>query len=279
MRYDFTIETQTLVALSEHTCFLQNIAKERICAELSQILLLLNEDNRHYFDMIIISIISELINCQLCNQNNPHHIFSVYDHTIKAVIEIQPVLHLRLAMLLHDIGKPAKKSTDEKGIDHFFGHPKKSAEMAEEILHNLKFDNETIRKTLILVENHDKYNSVRIVRKVFVRRLLRDFGAEILEDWLKVKEADAKAQNPVFLDDKLNAINRVRDLVREIQEDSECFSLKDLAINGKDVINMGLTEGKSIGRILNDCLEYVLENPDKNTKEMLIQFINDKKIL
>jgi len=272
MRYNFAIEDKTLLAVRKYLPRLDVIARERIRAELCEMLLALSLENRRYFDIIVRQVLPLLWECRKCIQNNPHHIYDVYEHTIHAVAETPPVLHLRLAMLLHDIGKPACKSTDENGVDHFYKHPLKSKEIAHGILNELRFDNETKQKTLILIEHHDRDNhSVPPSRRV-VARILRDLGEELTEDLFKIKTADCLAQNPEYVQPKLDALAEARDLAAKIKADSECFSIKDLALDGRDLIELGYS-GAEIGRLLNACMEFVLDNPDKNTKDDLVEFI------
>ena len=200
-------------------------------------------------------------------QNNPHHIYTVGEHIIKSMENIDKELILRLTMFLHDIGKPKTITTDDNGIDHFHNHPLVSKDMAEVILKRMKYDNNTIDKVLTLVQYHDQ----RISTKKSIRRLLSKIGEENFKDLIKVWKADVKAQNPDLLPKKLENISNVDMKFQEILEKNQCFSLKDLAISGKDLINLGIKPGKEIGEILNKLLEEVIENPEMNDRDKLIK--------
>lgn len=154
-------------------------------------------------------------------------------------------------MLLHDICKPQCKTTDELGIDHFYVHGYKSAEKAREILKRMKYDNKTIEKVYTLIEYHDH----EVYSNKSIRKLLNKIGEELFWDLLKVKEADIKAQNPKFYEERHKRLLEVQEKLNNILQKKQCFSLKDLAINGKDLIQLGLAQGKEIGKILNELLE------------------------
>ena len=139
--------------------------------------------------------------------------------------------------------------------------------MAEIILKRMKYDNNTIAKVLLLVQYHDQ----RVNSKKSIRKLLSKVGEENFNDLIKVWTADIKAQNPKFIEEKLDAINAIKDKFKEIIESNQCFSLKDLAISGKDLIKLGIKPGKEIGIILNKLLEEVIENPELNDKDKLIK--------
>jgi tRNA nucleotidyltransferase (CCA-adding enzyme) len=154
-------------------------------------------------------ILPELDACFNVTQNNPYHIYNVAIHTLNSLAYIENDRILRWTMLLHDIGKSATKTTDTKGIDHFYGHPHVSKSLAENILKRLKFDNKSIYTILKLVEFHDK--SIGTSQKS-VRRMLSRLGEDIFTKLLKVKEADMKAQNPAFLKERLAKLDMIKEL-------------------------------------------------------------------
>ena len=166
-------------------------------------------------------------------------------HTIRAMEEVPADKVLRLTMLFHDMGKPAKKTTDAEGIDHFHGHAELSAKMAKEILQRLKFDNDTIGKVTKLVKNHDRKI---IPHAKYVRRALCDLGEEIFLLLLEVKHADVMAQSTCRREEKLEELVRLREVYEEIKAADNCFSLKQLAVSGKDLIAAGITPGLRLGR-------------------------------
>jgi tRNA nucleotidyltransferase (CCA-adding enzyme) len=173
-------------------------------------------------------------------------------------------------MLLHDAGKPACKTTDEEGIDHFTKHPLKSKDIAREVLRRLKFDNETVKVVTTLVEWHDwRFMKATDINKKAVRRLANKIGVDLCYQLFKVQHADIMAQSDYQREQKLSILEQTKLLLDEIVADHECITLKDLKLNGKDLIVMGVSEGKQIGWILNSLLDRVLEEPELNTKECL----------
>ena len=204
-------------------------------------------------------------------QNNPHHIYSVGEHTLHSLIQIRNDKVLRLSMLLHDIGKPESLQKDEAGWDHFHGHPELGEEMARKILRRLRFDNDTIGKVCKLVKYHDQKLSLKSTK---LRKDIVKIGPELFPLLLEVKEADMLAQSNYKRGEKETELAQIRKLYMKILEDKDCLSLKDLALCGKDLIERGMHPGKELGETLQRLFEYVLENPEKNNKEDLVKYLN-----
>ena len=249
---------------------LEYISKERIRDEMMKILL---SDRPSKFKQmyewgLLPYVLPEFTATFTTPQNHPHHIYDVGTHTIKAVEKIPKEPVLRLAMLLHDIGKPATHTRDEEGIDHFFGHVPMGVEMTKKILRNLRFDNETIAKVTTLVAYHDFHIQEKLTR-ASIKEVLCKIGEDLFEKLLMIQEADARAQNPNKLPPKLKQLEETRVVFRDIIKHKECYTIKDLAINGRDLALLGIKEGKRIGELLEEALEYVIENPTFNNKEHL----------
>lgn len=185
---------------------------------------------------------------------------------------------LCFVMLLHDVAKPSCMTVDEDGCGHFYGHPAAGGKLAEEILHNLKFDNETIDIAIRLIRWHDyRFAPKEHAKKNVVRRAASKIGSDIMELLFLVERADALAQNPKTHAKKLAVIEEAEQLYQEIVRDSECLSVKDLAVNGKDLIEAGIQTGPKLGDILKELLEYVLEHPEKNTRDELLEYVEQNK--
>lgn len=273
---DFNIDKNLLVAIKKLAINIKNISKERIREEFNKILI----NNPRKIDIlkdceILELIIPEIKNIYDFNQNNPYHTYDLYDHSIKATEVIEEKLHLRLTMLLHDFGKVKTKTTDEKDISHYYNHSKESVELAKGILKDLKYDNETINKVLILIQYHDR----ALKSKLSVKKLLNKIGEEAFLDLIKVQKSDILAQNPIYAKERLLNMISIESKLDLIIEQNECFSLKDLKINGRDLIELGFNKGKEIGEILNYLLEKVIENPELNNKEQLIKLAKVSCIL
>ena len=266
----YTVEEGTLRAMRMLAPTLARISAERIAAELEKILVSPHPDRLRmaYECGITAVILPEFDRCMETPQNNPHHIYNVGEHTMCALMQARPDRILRTAIFLHDVGKPLCRSTDEKGIDHFYGHPEAGAKIAEEILRRLKSDNETRRKTVQLVRCHDR--EIRLT-PAGVRQAIVRIGEDLFPLLLEVKEADMLAQSTFRREEKKAHIGRVRELYAEILEHKDCLTLRDLAVNGNDLIKYGVRPGKEMGRILHEMLEDVLAEPSHNDREYLLQ--------
>ena len=266
----FKIEESTKKGIKNLSDNIKNVSIERIRVEFDKIIL----SNPMYINELISSsllkhFLNELCLCKGVEQQNPHHIYDVLTHILKSAENIEPVLHLRLTMILHDICKPQCKTVDEKGIGHFYGHDLASADKAFEILKRMKYDNDTINKVVTLIKCHDR----DIKTRKSIRKLLSLIGEDLFRDLLKVKKADALAQNPELYKEKEEKLIESEKKLNEIIEAQECFTIKDLAIDGRDLIALGIKPGKDIGIILNKLLDKVIENPNLNNKEVLINMI------
>ncbi|NLY43730.1 MAG: HD domain-containing protein [Clostridiaceae bacterium] len=266
---DFDIEPDTYNAICNKARLIAAVSKERIREELNKILLSDKPEKLIYLSEtgLMPHIMEELEACFRTQQNHPYHAYSVGMHTIKAIESAEKDIVLRWAMLLHDIGKPLCRTTDDKGIDHFYGHGEKSVEIAYKILKRFKFDNKTISRIIRLIKWHDRPIEAhpRAVRKAVVT-----VGEDIFLDLLKVKEADIKAQNASFMNERMKRLAQIREIYFDIKESGQCLSIKDLAVNGRDLILLGIPEGERIGMVLHKLLDTVIENPKMNTKEILL---------
>lgn len=274
---NFAIEEETKKALAEFAPRLTKVSAERIQVEL---LKLLTSDHPEVFRQvwetgITAVILPEFDACMETPQHNPHHCRNVGEHILYTLTGVEKDKALRLAALLHDIGKPVCRTTDEKGIDHFKGHAGVGAKMADGILRRLKFDNDTRKKVVRLVEVHDDRDFPLNHRGV--RRAVHRIGAELFPDYLKLRRADILAQNPLMQEEKLQRLEEAARLYREILEEGNCLSLKDLAVTGRDLIDAGVEPGPKLGIILKQMLEAVIEHPEYNTKEHLIgKYLHEK---
>lgn len=202
-------------------------------------------------------------------QNHPHHMYTVGEHTLHSLNYVKPDKKLRLAMLLHDIGKPATLQRDEDGVTHFHGHPAVGEKMARDFLKRLRFDNDTIHEVCKLVLYHDYGNSVEPDMRI-VRRAVNQIGEDVFPALFEIKRADVLAQSDYMRREKLELIDRWQEMYRQVREQDQCVSLKDLAVNGSDLIQAGWRPGKELGMILQKLLELVLEEPRCNTAEILL---------
>ena len=267
---DFEIEEKTREAIKEFASGLSCISAERIQTELVKLLTSEHPETfRTLYDTGITSVIlPEFDACMETPQNHPHHCCCVGEHTLLALKAVEADKVLRLSALLHDIGKPGTHVRDERGVDHFYGHGEVGAELAGRILRRLKFDNDTISRVKHLIRVHDYLQIAPDQRGV--RRAVFRIGEEYFSDYLKLRRADILAQNPSMQKEKLEALETIERLYRQVLEEQNCLSLKKLAVTGRDLIEAGMEPGPGLGETLNRLLELVIEHPEYNTKEYLL---------
>ena len=270
----FEIEEDTYQAIKELAPSLDRISAERIQVELIK---LITSNHPEKLEEIYNTGLSKVFFPELdvmmnCEQHNVHHMYSVGEHTIKAMMNVDDDKILRLTMMLHDVAKPACKTTDENGQDHFKMHPIKGADMARTILRRLKMDNDTTDKVCNLVKNHDDRPEIN---ERNVRRMIIRVGQENFDNLLKVKRADCLAQSEWKREEKMAYINELERFYHQIIEAGDCLRVKDLKVSGKDLIEMGVPQGQRIGEILNTLFDEVVENPSLNDREYLLNRIKD----
>lgn len=275
----FEIDENTLEAVKEKACNLKNISAERIRVELNKLLMSPHPEKliTAYETGITKVILPEFDSMMKTEQNSKYHTYSVGKHTIKTIEALKANLNdmsfnnkeesiLCWTMLLHDVAKPECKSTNEKG-DHFYGHGKLGAHRAKEILRRLKFDNETIDTVHRLILWHD-YSFT--LTPSAMRKSVNKIGEGIMDLLFIVQKSDTLGKNPKVIEEKLKSIEKAKSLFHEIRQKKECVSLKNMAVNGKDLISLGFKPGAILGNTLNKLLELVLEKPELNEKEILL---------
>ena len=268
----YTIEESTKRAITALADNLRHISAERIQVELTKLLVSPHPDYLRvaYETGVTAVVLPEFDECMRTPQNHPHHCMNVGEHTLCCVKAVPADKRLRLAMLLHDIGKPATCEVDEEQITHFHGHQIVSARMAQDILKRLRFDNDTIDVVTALVEFHDYGNGVNPDMRI-VRRAMNKIGEEIMPLLFQVRRADVLGQSDYMRQEKLDSLEKWQSLFAKVQEQKQCVSLKTLALNGSDLIGLGMKPGKEIGETLKMLLDYVLDYPEENTKERLLE--------
>lgn len=270
-RYDSPIEPETEKAMRCCAPLLREISAERIASELNGILCgkgvrrILTEETG-----ILGVPIPELLPMQGFDQHNEHHIYDVLTHTAVAVESVPPEKDLRLAALFHDIGKPPCFSLGEDGVGHFYGHAKKSEEIARTVLNRLKYDNATKDTVITLIRYHDMY--MEETEKT-VKRMLRKLGPENFRKLILLNRADNMAQNPAYRERQTH-YDRLSDLADKILSEEQCFSLKDLAVNGSDLIKEGYRPGPQIGEMLDEVLNLVIDEKLENRKPDILLFLS-----
>lgn len=268
----YRIEEETKQAIHRLAPNLRIISAERIQAELVKLVVSEHPDYLRcaYETGITKYILPEFDICMETAQNNPHHCYSVGEHILHSMQEVAPDKVLRLGMLFHDIGKPQTLTIDEAGITHNKGHAVVGERMTREIMHRLKFDNDTIGKVTRIVLYHDQGIEPT---DSGVRRAVNRMGEDIFPLLFHVRYADIQAQSDYKKEEKLKRLGYIKKIYDGICNRQECLSLKDLAVSGKDLIALGIPAGKEIGALLNELLELVLDEPQRNNREELLSVI------
>ena len=280
----FKIEKHTYQAMIDNLEGLNKVSMERIGSEIRKIV-----SAPHAYDaicqnddgLILRFLIPELDDELKCCQGNKYHYTDVFHHTMDALRNAETCHtfpdewadeYVRMAILLHDVGKPLCKSTDKDGHDHFYGHAKESAKIAEEILKRLRYSNKYIDTVVSLIRSHDVTFSPT---KSCARRMLNKFDVEQLHRLLKLRECDNRAHTKEAWDRFDRQTVPFSVTLEEVLKEKEAFKIKDLAVDGNDIKDLGCKEGPIIGIVLNHLLGEVVEERISNNRESLIKECKD----
>lgn len=273
----FVLEPDTDWNISKMYKNLENISIERINSEFCKIAA--SSDfcvQMVLYHEVFSLFIPEIKNMFGFQQNNPYHIYDVWNHTVHAIEYCESDdLVTRLSVFFHDIGKPHCYQDSEDGIRHFKGHGRVSADMTDKIMKRLRFDNDTREKVVELVYYHD---ATFEVGKKYIKRWLNKIGEEQFRRLLNVRRADIKAQAYIEQESRLQKIDNIEYILEKVLQKDECFSLKDLAVNGKDLIEIGYKPGKEIGNTLNCLLQLVIEGVYPNEKDELLKYVETTNV-
>lgn len=264
---DFAIDEASAGSLVRKRGLLVHVSAERVREELLRLLRgTAPAAVLRRFPSVIGTVLPELTAMVGFDQNNPHHLYDVYEHTIRSVEAAPPDPVVRTALLFHDSGKPASYTEDEQGVGHFRGHAAVSLQLAEQALARLKFDKASSVRILALIRYHDAAVSPT---PASLRRWLNRLGEEGLRQLLLVKAADNLAQHPAY-HGRQAEIRRLETLLDEVLAQRQCFSLTDLAVNGRDLQAAGIPAGPGMGMLLHTLLEDVIEGRCENDRQVLL---------
>ncbi len=265
----FAIEPETTAALHRRAPLLADIAVERILVEMDKLLAGQNMASVLLaFPDVIGVFLPEIRPCVGFGQRNVHHCYDVWEHSVRAAEAIAPDTVLRWAMLLHDIGKPDCFTVDKQGVGHFYGHPARSAALAEEICRRMRMDKKSAQRIVTLVQWHDR--DIPRTEKA-VARAARQLGEETLRQLLAVKRADNRAQSALCRG-RVAEIDKAEAILDGLAARQSCFSLRDLAVRGSDLTALGL-RGPAVGETLQRLLDAVMDGSAVNEKEALLALV------
>ena len=266
-RFGLTPEENTLNAMLSQRHLMEHLARERVFDELCKLLLAAKAEDITRFARILAAVIPELGPMIGFDQHSPHHAYDLITHTAYVVEGVPATLSLRWAALLHDTGKVTTFTRDATGRGHFYGHAKESAAIAGDILLRLKAPTALREEVVTLIGRH--MTRLQPERK-WLRRQVSKFGFPMVEAMLSLQEADMGSKG-TGEDDGSAVFSAVRGLLAELKAEDACLSLKDLAVNGNDLMALGYW-GKAIGTCLNALLEQVVDERLPNEKKALLTF-------
>ena len=267
-RFRLKAEAETAKKMFELAPLMENLARERVFAELSKLLETATAADLKAFAPVIVAVIPELAPQVGFDQRTPYHRYDIFTHTAFVVENTPKELTLRWAALLHDVGKPSSFTVDERGQGHFKGHAGVGAEMADAILRRLKAPTALREAVVLLIEQHMAWPTPD---KKLLRRWMSRLGVEMLEKLLDLQEADT-ASKGYYKEEEKAQLRQVRQIVAELKAENACLKLQDLAVGGNDLMDLGF-QGKAIGRCLKTLLELVLEEKLPNEKNALLEAV------
>ncbi len=266
----FEIDPATRAAVRKLASNLECVSAERKMTELTKLICSDHPELlRTCYELGLTAVfLPEFDKCMNTPQNIIHHCYNVGEHIIRTMMASPSDRVIRFTMMLHDIAKPEVLTVDEEGIIHNKGHAEAGEKMAADILRRLKSDNELIRQVTTLVRYHDW----RIADdKRSVRRAASTLGHDLFPLLTQVQRADIAGQSDYMREEKNAKLDHIIELYEEICRDKEAISIRELAVSGRDLIEAGIKPGTEIGDILNEMLKHVLDVPEDNKKEILLQ--------
>ena len=268
-KYHLTPDPETENAMFALTGLMDNLARERVFDELCKLITYSTTENLLRFAPIVTAAIPELAPCVGFDQHNPHHLYDIFEHTARVVEGVPRDLTLRWAALLHDVGKPESFTQEENGRGHFYGHPRISADMADVILRRLKAPTALREDVVFLCDRH--MVTLEPDQKL-LRRRLSQYGEARTKMLLAIQRSDLIATGTRTAEEA-SYYNEVEAILNALLAEDQCFQIRDLAVNGNDLVSLGL-KGKAIGQTLQHLLNLVIEEQIPNDREALLDAAN-----
>ena len=267
-RFRMQPEEKTYSAMIQLAPLMDGLARERVYSELCKLLMAATNEDLLRYEPIITQVIPELKPAVGFDQHSRHHAYDLYTHIAHVTGNVPKELPIRWAALLHDVGKPGTFTRDEQGSGHFYGHAQEGAKLADQILHRLKAPTDLREQVVELVEQH--MTPLLPQRKVLRRRLSR-LGVQRVQRLLELQEADMGSKGTGLHPEETEHFRQLRILLDRILEEDACLTLRDLAVNGHDLMQLGIPAGKQLGKCLQSLLDAVLDEALPNEKEPLLE--------
>ena len=272
-RFRLTPEPETRDAMLELRGLLDRLARERVFSELCLMLPRMTAADILAYAPLLTQVIPELEPTRGFDQHSPYHAFDVFTHIAYVTAATPPEPALRWAGLLHDIGKVNTFTTDETGRGHFYGHARVGAELADGILRRFHAPNALREQVVFLVANH--MTTLEPDKRILRKRLSR-WGAENTRALLELQQADFCSKGTAAAHDA-SGFGQVGALMEEILAEKPCMSLRELAVDGNDLLGAGFTPGPAMGKTLRRLLERVLEGSLPNTRQALLAVAKEEQ--
>ena len=264
----FDIENKTESSIFKNKGLLKNVSAERLQVEFNGLLMGKNsKEVLTKYSSVISEFIPEIKPMIGFDQKNPHHLYDVWEHSAAVVENAENDVVHKLAAVFHDSGKPATFTIDDKGVGHFLGHADESVKIAEQALTRLRYDNKTKQRVLNLISGHDENLSTK---KYKIGKAIYEYGPERYLDTLRFIRADDKGKNLSY-SNRFNTIDKIENMAKEYLKNEPILTRKDLAIEPKDIIDLGF-KGKEIGDML-DKLALLVISGHKNERESQINYL------
>ena len=274
-RFGFRIGEHTRRAMDAEIEGLDSLARERVLTELTGFLRAAKADDLVSAAGLLCRCVPELTPTVGFDQHSRHHVHDVFGHIATVVENVPATDELRLAALLHDIGKPQVFTMDEEGEGHFYGHAGVSAQIADGVLRRLKVSNALREEVVWLVQHHmDRFPC----EEKTARRCLSRHGLERMERLIDLQSADLGGKGTDAPDESLRELEALRALLREVDAREGALTLKTLAVKGNDLIALGIGPGRQVGETLNELLGLVLAGVLPNERERLLEFVRENKV-
>ncbi len=272
-RLGFSIAPETAAAMERNKNLLSYVSGERIYKELTGILIgTYAQSVLERYGSVLTAVLPEIQLCMGFLQHNPFHNRDVWQHTLEALGKSSPNPTVRWALLLHDLGKPYCFTLDDRGIGHFYGHPQRSMELAEQIFDRFHGDKKARDTICLLVRDHDREAPATIRN---ARRWIARYGRDTVQLLLEVKRCDCLAHvDTPKTRVRYDNLMEMTSLIQECLETEQCFSVRDLPVKGGDVMALGVPAGPQVGRILDQLLEDVLDGTCPPEREALLERLN-----
>ena len=271
VKYGLEVDPATEAAMENQAQLMDNLARERVLDELCKLLPLVTADALCRFAPILAAVIPELKPMIGFDQHSPHHAYDLFTHTALVTAGVPGDLTLRWAALLHDTGKIPTFTRDETGRGHFYGHAQKSAEIADVVLRRLKAPTALREQAVLLIGQH--MTKLTPDKKLLRRRVSR-LGWETIESLLILQESDMGSKG-TGVPEEMEQFGQLRAILEEIRAEDACLTVKDLAVNGNDLLSLGY-QGKAVGEMLNALLEQVLDEALPNERDALLEYAKNR---